>query len=144
MKLILLNNHIYLPAGNGVIVKRGDFEVEVKDKINPDEFIMTASINGEQQVFTNSFSVTEDQLNSPYLELTITLTSKLDDTTIVYTSDKQPVTRAVVLGLPPKEWYPSTMQSLLDRVAILESKTKTNFDLVYKAIKELKNKGEVL
>lgn len=144
MKLILHKGHIYLPLGNNVVINRGDFEVVIKDNINVDEYTTTAIINGEQQVFNNSFSITESQLNGPYLELKIVLVNKLDGTALEYTSDKQPITRAIVLGQPPKEWYPSTVQSLLDRLAALESKTANNFELVFEAIRELKNKGEVL
>lgn len=144
MKLILLKNHIYLPTGNNVVIRRGYFDVVVKDKININNFTMVADINGEQQVFTDQFAITEEQLSKPYLELKIILTSKTDGTVIVYTSDKQPITRAAVLGLPPNEWYPSVVQSLLDRISALESLTNENFELVFEAIKELKNRGEVL
>ena len=144
MKLILQKNHIYLPMSNNVVIKDASFEVLIKDNIDPNDYIMTAVVNGKQKVFTNYFTVNISELASSYLDIKIILTSRVSGNTIEYVSDKYPITRAVVLGLPSNEWYPDNIRSMQDRLAELEKTSKNNFDLVFEAIRELKNRGEVL
>lgn len=144
MKLILHKNHIYLPVGNNIVIKDADFNIAVKDDINLNDYVSTVYINGNAEVFNTYFTINITKLQTPYLDLKIVLTHRDTGETITYTSDKLPITRAVVLGQSSNEWYPSTMNSILERLALLENSTANNFNLVYEAIRELKNKGDVL
>lgn len=144
MKLILQNNHIYLPTGNNVVIKDATFNIQVNDDINIADYISSVSINGKQKEFTNYFTINVAELQDPYINLEITLINRYTGDTIKYTADKYPVTRAVVLGLPSNEWYPSTLQSLLERLADLEKKENDRYELISKAIRELNSKGDVL
>lgn len=144
MKLVLNKSHIYLPAGSYTITEGISFDIQYLDRNNPDDYNKTAICNGEQIIFDTGLILPITKLKGPYLDLTIVLTNKYTGDQTVYTSDKQPLTKALVLGLPSNEWYPSVLQSMMDRLAALENSTNSNFELVYQAIRELKNKGDVL
>lgn len=144
MKLVLNKNHIYLPAGSYTITEGISFDVQYLDVNKPDDYNKTAICNGEQIVFDTGLTLPITKLKGSYLDLTIVLTNKYTGDQTVYTSDKQPLTKALVLGLSSNEWYPSVLQSMMDRLAALENSTNSNFELVYQAIRELKNKGDVL
>jgi len=144
MKLILHKNNIYLPLGNNAVIDNANFTIIVKDNINLNDYTQVVYINNNPLEFNTSFSINIKQLSGAYLELKIVLVNKYTNETIIYTSDKIPITRAVVLGLSSNEWYPSTISSILERLAVLESSTNSNFELVFNAIRELKNKGDVL
>ena len=144
MKLILNKNHIYMPAGSYTITDEATFEIQAKDVSSLSDFIITVSYNGNTITTDGIFKIPVRQLTSPYLEIVITLTNRSTGHISTYTSDKQALTRAVVLGLPTNEWYPSVVQSLLDRLAALEGSSEKNFNLVFEAVRELKNRGEVL
>ena len=144
MKLILNKNHIYLPIGNNIVIKDATFNIQVKDNINLADYTSTVIINGKQKVFTDYFTINITELTEPYITLEIVLTNKNTGESIKYTADTYPVTRAVVLGMPSTEWYPDAVRSILERLAALESSSEKSFGLVYEAIRELKNRGEVL
>lgn len=144
MKLTLQKNHIYLPISNNVVIKDATFNIQIKDDINISDYIATVSINGKQKEFTDYFTVNITDLKEPYITLEIILTNRYNGEIIKYESDKYPVTRAVVLGLPSNEWYPDAVRSLLERLADLEKKEDERFELVSKAIRELNSKGDVL
>lgn len=154
MILTLKNKHIYLPTYNNVLTNSDLVEIKVGDLLDLKNYNTTAFVNGIQIPFQGSFKIPADVLHANYLELKIVLTSISGSECIEYVADKKPITRAFILGSSSKEWYPSVVGSLIDRVTALEkSSTKhdealiehgINITLALNGIDEINKKGDVL
>lgn len=161
MKLLLKNGHIYLPVSNNVVIDNATFAIEVLDKIDLTNYNKTVIINGSQHSFTEVFTIAKKELAKQFLDLSITLTHKDTGEALEYKADTYPITRAVVLGRPFNECYPSIVNNIVERLNIIEQKHKlvaadvvshwdmlkahaADIEVCEKAIVELKQEGEII
>lgn len=153
MELTLKNKHIYLPSYNNVLTKTDSISIKVLDKYDLKGSTMTAYINGRVLTFNQTFNIPEGSLDSKYFDLKIVIVAS-DGKQYEYISDTQPITRAIILGAPCKEWYPSIIDSMSERLKKLEQRADSleekqtecniNVTLALQGINEINNKGEVL
>lgn len=135
MKLYLKNGHVFLPKDNKVILNKNIvFEVSVLDNIEISNYTFIANVNGSSITFINELAIPQSLIdNTSSLRLSITAINKDTNEVIKYTGDSVPLTRAIVLGINPEEYYSNTVSKMMDDILELQL-----------AVKEIVNKGDIL
>lgn len=161
MLLQLKNNYIYLPSSEIVPFSQDAHFVIGSIDLNAADYSLVAVVNGEAIPFVHEFVIKQDKLKVAYLDITIEATHKDTGKTIKYKADRYPLTRAVILGKPSSEWYPSIIQSLKERIELLErhdvksdeaikaqanniASIKDDIEIIELAIKEINETGEIV
>ena len=161
MKKTLKNSHIYFPVNNNVVSDSTPVYIDFLDKLDLSQYNKVVTINGSQRTFNTSFTLTKQELSSGFINLEITLVNKHTGDSIVYIADTYPVTRAFVLGKSFDECYPGVITNILSRLNFITNKLnnldslsdtfsksilslESETELLGKAIKELKEEGELV
>lgn len=107
--------------------------------LSPDAKIQF-SVNGGlfKEVKNNKIRIDKGEIKEAYFELTVRILNK--DAVEVYTTDKIPLTHALILGHPIESKYPEIIRSLIEATRRIDAQQKD----IIKVLNYLDTKGEVL
>jgi len=140
MKFFLKDKHIYVVENHDLVYNTIEGEVIVGDIfLSPDAKIQF-SVNGGlfKEVKNNKIRIDKGEIKEAYFELTVRILNK--DAVEVYTTDKIPLTHALILGQPIEHTYPEIIRSLIEATRRLDVQQQD----IIKVLNYLDTKGEVL
>jgi len=91
-----------------------------------------------KDVENNRISIHKGELKEPYFELKVRVLHK--EGVELFTSDKIPLTQAIILGQPMEDKYPEIIRSLIEITRRLE----TQQEEIIRVLSYLDTKGDVL
>lgn len=140
MKFILKDKHIFVVENDNLVYNNIEGEIVLDNVfVAPDNRIQF-SINGGlfKDVENNQISIAKGELKEPYFELKVRVLHK--EGVELFTSDKIPLTQAIILGQPMEDKYPEIIRSLIEATRRLETQQED----IIKVLNYLDTKGDVL
>jgi hypothetical protein len=140
MKFILKDKHIFVVENDNLVYNNIEGEVVIDNTFVASDSRIQFSINGGlfKDVENNQISVHKGELKEPYFELKVRVLHK--EGVELFTSDKIPLTQAIILGQPLEEKYPEIIRSLIQATRRLE----TQQEEIIRVLEYLDTKGDVL
>lgn len=140
MKFILKDKHVFVVENDNLVYNNIEGEIVLDNVfVAPDNRIQF-SINGGlfKDVENNQISIAKGELKEPYFELKVRVLHK--EGVELFTSDKIPLTQAIILGQPMEDKYPEIIRSLIEATRRLETQQED----IIKVLNYLDTKGDVL
>lgn len=140
MKLILKDSHIFVVENDNLVYNNIEGDVVLDNVFLSPEAKVQFSVNGGlfKDVKDGRISIAKGEIKEPYLKLEVRVLNK--DNVEVFTTDKIPLTHALVLGQPMEDKYPEIIRSLIQATSRLEAQQKD----IIKVLNYLDTKGDVL
>lgn len=140
MKFILKDKHIFVVENDDLVYNNVEGEVVLDNVFTAPENRIQFSVNGGlfRDLENNRIVVNKGELKEPYFELKVRVLHK--EGVELFTSDKIPLTQAIILGQPMEDKYPEIIRSLIEATRRLEAQQE---DIV-KVLNYLDTKGDVL
>lgn len=140
MKLILKDSHIFVVENDNLVYNNIEGDVVLDNVFLSPEAKVQFSVNGGlfKDVKDGRISIAKGEIKEPYLKLEVRVLNK--DNVEVFTTDKIPLTHALVLGQPMEDKYPEIIRSLIQATNRLEAQQKD----IIKVLNYLDTKGDVL
>ena len=140
MKFILKDKHIFVVENEDLIYNNIEGDVVLDNVFLSPEAKVQYSVNGGlfKDVKGGRISIAKGEIKEPYFELRIWVLNK--DNVEVFTTDKIPLTHALILGQPIETIYPEIIRSLIQATSRLENQQKD----IIKVLNYLDTKGDVL
>jgi hypothetical protein len=144
MQFILKDGHIYLVKNE--VSENNKFEgtVIIKYVDNFENKKFYYSINGSKYELIKNEVIyfTKEVLQNPYLELTIKATDK--DETLVFRTDKLPLTRSIIIGEKVEDVYPNMINGINQRIEKTEKKLTKLIQELKQRVTELEEVGDLI
>jgi hypothetical protein len=140
MKFILKDKHIFVVENDDLVYNNIEGDIVLDNVFVAPENRIQFSVNGGlfQDVENNHISIDKGEVKEPYFELKVRVLHK--EGVELFTTDKIPLTHAVILGQPMEDKYPEIIRSLLEIVRRLETQQED----IIKVLNYLDTKGDVL
>lgn len=140
MKLILKDGHIFVVENDNLVYNNIEADVVLDNVFLSPEAKIQFSVNGGlfKDIKDGRISVAKGEIKEPYLKLEVRVLNK--DNVEVFTTDKIPLTHALILGQPMQDKYPEIIRSLIQATSRLEAQQKD----IIKVLNYLDTKGDVL
>ena len=140
MKFILKDKHIFVVENHDLVYNNIEGEVVVDNTFIAPGIRIQFSINGGlfKDVENSRISIHKGELKEPYFELKVRVLHK--EGVELFTSDKIPLTQAIILGQPMEDKYPEIIRSLIEITRRLE----TQQEEIIRVLSYLDTKGDVL
>lgn len=140
MKFILKDGHVFVVENDNLVYNSIEGDVVLDNVFLSPEAKIQFAVNGGlfKDVKNNRISINKGEIKEPYLELTVRVLNK--DNVEVFTTDKIPLTHALILGQPIEDKYPEIIRSLIQATSRLEAQQKD----IIKVLNYLDTKGDVL
>ena len=140
MKFILKDKHIFVVENDNLVYNNIEADVVLDNVYSSSEAQFEFSVNNGlfRKVENGRIVIEKKELKEPYFELKIRVLDK--DKVEGYTSDKIPLTQAIILGQPMEDKYPQIIRSLIQATNRLEAQQKD----IIKVLNYLDTKGDVL
>jgi hypothetical protein len=147
MKFILKDKHIFVVENDDLVYNNIEGDVIIGDTFTSPEAKIQFSVNGGlfKEVKNNKISIDKEEIKEPYFELTVRILN--NDSVEVFTTDKIPLTHALILGHPIENKYPEIIRSLIESTRRLDAQQKdiqAQQQDIIKVLNYLDTKGEVL
>ena len=140
MKFILKDGHVFVVENDNLVYNNIEGDVVLDNVFLSPEAKIQFAVNGGlfKDVKNNRISINKGEIKEPYFELTIRVLNK--DHVEAFTTDKIPLTHALILGQPIEDKYPQIIRSLIQATSRLEAQQKD----IIKVLNYLDTKGDVL
>ena len=140
MKFILKDKHIFVVENDNLVYNNIEGNVVLDDVFVSPEAKIQFSVNGGlfKEIKDGKIVLNKGEIKEPYFELTVRVLNK--DTVEVFTTDKIPLTHAIILGHPIENRYPEIIRSLIEATNRLDSQQKD----IIKVLNYLDTKGDLL
>jgi hypothetical protein len=140
MKFILKDKHIFVVENDDLVYNNVEGEVVLDDTFVAQDTKLQFSVNGGlfKDIEDNRISIDKGELKEPYFELKVRVLHK--DWVELFTTDRIPLTHALILGQPMEDKYPEIIRSLIIAVRKLETQQED----IIKVLNYLDTKGDVL
>jgi hypothetical protein len=140
MKFILKDKHIFVVENDNLVYNNIEGNVVLDDVFVSPEAKIQFSVNGGlfKEVKDGKIVLNKEEIKEPYFELTVRVLNK--DTVEVFTTDKIPLTHALILGHPIENRYPEIIRSLIEATNRLDVQQKD----IIKVLNYLDTKGDLL
>ena len=140
MKFILKDKHIFVVENDDLVYNNVEGEVVLDDTFVAQDTKLQFSVNGWlfKDIQDNRISIDKGELKEPYFELKVRVLHK--DWVELFTTDRIPLTHALILGQPMEDKYPEIIRSLIIAVRKLETQQED----IIKVLNYLDTKGDVL
>ena len=140
MKFILKDGHIFVVENDNLVYNNIEADVVLDNVYSSSEAQFEFSVNNGlfRKVENGRIVIEKKELKEPYFELKIRVLDK--DKVEGYTSDKIPLTQAIILGQPMEDKYPQIIRSLIQATSRLEAQQQD----IIKVLNYLDTKGDVL
>jgi hypothetical protein len=140
MKFILKDKHIFVVENDNLVYNSIEGDVVLDDVFLSPEAKIQFSVNGGlfKDIENNRILIEKADVKEPYFELTVRVLNK--DNVEVFTTDKIPLTHALILGQPMEDKYPQIIRSLIQATSRLEAQQQD----IIKVLNYLDTKGDVL
>lgn len=140
MKFILKDKHIFVVENDNLVYNNIEADVVLDNVFLSPEAKIQFSVNGGlfKDVKDGRISIAKGEIKEPYLKLEVRVLNK--DNVEVFTTDKIPLTHALILGQPMEDKYPEIIRSLIQATSRLENQQKD----IIKVLNYLDTKGDVL
>jgi hypothetical protein len=140
MKFILKDSHIFVVENDNLVYNNIEADVVLDNVYSSSEAQFEFSVNNGlfRKVENGRIVIEKKELKEPYFELKIRVLDK--DKVEGYTSDKIPLTQAIILGQPMEDKYPQIIRSLIQATSRLEAQQQD----IIKVLNYLDTKGDVL
>jgi len=124
MKFILKDKHIFVVENDNLVYNNIEGNVVLDDVFVSPEAKIQFSVNGGlfKEVKDGKIVLNKEEIKEPYFELTVRVLNK--DTVEVFTTDKIPLTHALILGHPIENRYPEIIRSLIEATNRLDVQQK--------------------
>ena len=151
MKLILKDNHIFVVENDNLVYNNIEADVVLDNVFLSPEARVQFSVNGGlfKDIKDGRVLIPKVDIKEPYLKLEIRVLNK--DNVEVFTTDKIPLTHALILGQPVEDKYPEIIRSLIQATSRLEaqqieaiSRLEAQQQDIIKVLNYLDTKGDVL
>jgi hypothetical protein len=144
MQFILKDAHIYLVKNE--VSENNKFEgtVIIKYVDNFENKKFYYSINGSKYELIKNEVIhfKKEVLQNPYLELTIKATDK--DETLVFRTDKLPLTRSIIIGEKVEDVYPNMINGINQRIEKTDKKLTKLIQELKQRVTELEEVGDLI
>jgi hypothetical protein len=140
MKFILKDKHIFVVENDDLVYNNVEGKVVLDDTFVAPNTKLQFSVNGGlfKDIEDNRISIDKGELKEPYFELKVRVLHK--DWVELFTTDRIPLTHALILGQPMEDKYPEIIRSLIIAVRKLETQQED----IIKVLNYLDTKGDVL
>lgn len=140
MKFILKDGHIFVVENDNLVYNNIEADVVLDNVYSSSEAQFEFSFNNGlfRKVENGRIVIEKKELKEPYFELKIRVLDK--DKVEGYTSDKIPLTQAIILGQPMEDKYPQIIRSLIQATSRLDAQQQD----IIKVLNYLDTKGDVL
>lgn len=140
MKFILKDSHIFVVENDNLVYNNIEADVVLDNVYSSSEAQFEFSFNNGlfRKIENGRIVIEKKELKEPYFELRIRVLDK--DKVESYTSDKIPLTQAIILGQPMEDKYPQIIRSLIQATSRLEAQQED----IIKVLNYLDTKGDVL
>lgn len=140
MKFILKDKHIFVVENDTFVYNNIEGDVVLDNVFLSPDAKLQYCINGGlfKEIQNNRISIYKGDIKEPYLELKIRVLNK--DNVELFTTDKIPLTHALILGQPMEDKYPEIIRSLIQVTNRLDAQQKD----IIKVLNYLDTKGDVL
>ena len=140
MKFILKDKHIFVVENHDLVYNKLEGEVVLDDTFVAPDTKLQFCVNGGlfKEIENNQISIDKGEIKDAYFELKVRVLHK--DWVELFTSDKIPLTHAIILGQPMEDKYPEIIRSLIISVRKLETQQED----IIKVLNYLDTKGDVL
>jgi hypothetical protein len=140
MKFILKDKHIFVVENDNLVYNSIEGDVVLDNAFLSPGAKIEFSVNGGlfKEVKNNKIRIDKGEIKEAYFELTVRILNK--DAVEVYTTDKIPLTHALILGQPMEYTYPEIIRSLIEATRRLDVQQQD----IIKVLNYLDTKGEVL
>jgi hypothetical protein len=140
MKFILKDKHIFVVENDNLVYNNIEGDVVLDDVFLSPEAKIQFAVNGGlfKDIENNRILIEKADVKEPYFELTVRVLNK--DNVEVFTTDKIPLTHALILGQPMEDKYPQIIRSLIQATSRLEAQQQD----IIKVLNYLDTKGDVL
>jgi hypothetical protein len=140
MKFILKDKHVFIVENDNLVYNNIEGDVVLDNVFLSPEAKVQFSVNGGlfKDIKNSRITINKGEIKEPYLELTVRVLNK--DNVEVFTTDKIPLTHALILGQPIEDKYPEIIRSLIQATNRLEAQQKD----IIKVLNYLDTKGDVL
>ena len=140
MKFILKDKHIFVAENDNLVYNNIEGDIILDNVFHSPENRIQFSVNGGlfQDVVNNHISIDKGAIKEPYFELRVRVLHK--EGVELFTTDKIPLTKALILGQPMEDKYPEIIRSLLEAVRRLEAQQED----IIQVLNYLDTKGDVL
>jgi len=140
MKFILKDGHIFVMENDNLVYNNIEADVVLDNVYASPEAQLEFCINSGlfRKIENNRIIIDKKELKDPYFEIKIRVLDK--DKVEGYTSDKIPLTQAIILGQPMEDKYPQIIRSLIQATSRLEAQQQD----IIKVLNYLDTKGDVL
>jgi hypothetical protein len=140
MKFILKDKHVFIVENDNLVYNNIEGDVVLDNVFLSPEAKIQFSVNGGlfKDIKNSRITINKGEIKEPYLELTVRVLNK--DNVEVFTTDKIPLTHALILGQPIEDKYPEIIRSLIQATNRLEAQQKD----IIKVLNYLDTKGDVL
>ena len=140
MKFVLKDSHIFVVENDNLVYNNIEGDVVLDNVFLSPEAKIQFAVNGGlfKEVENNRILIAKADVKEPYFELTIRVLNK--DSVEVFTTDKIPLTHALILGQPMEDKYPQIIRSLIQATSRLEAQQQD----IIKVLNYLDTKGDVL
>jgi hypothetical protein len=140
MKFILKDKHIFVVENDNLVYNSIEGDVVLDNAFLSPGAKIEFSVNGGLFKPTENGKVFIDkgELKQPYFELKIRVIN--EEGVDLYTTDKMPLTHALILGQPMEHTYPEIIRSLIEATRRLDVQQQD----IIKVLNYLDTKGDVL
>lgn len=139
MKFVLKNDYIFIVENEDLVYNNIEGEIVLENPSSDSSKIQYSVNDGLfKDVENNRISINTKELKEPYLSLRIRILHK--DFVENFSTDKIPLTHALILGQPVEHQLPKTIRLLFEEIKLLKEGQK---DIV-KVLEYLDTKGDVL
>lgn len=140
MKFVLKDKHIFVVENDDLVYNNIEGDVILDDVFLSPEAKIQFAVNGGlfKDIKNGKIRINKGELKEPYLELTVRVLNK--DNVEVFTTDKIPLTHALIVGQPMENTYPEIIRSLIEATNRLDAQQKD----IIKVLNYLDTKGDVL
>lgn len=144
MQFILKDGHIYLVKNE--VSENNKFEgtvvIKYVDDYENKKFYYSVNGSKYRPIEDETIHFKKEVLQNPYLELTIKATSK--EETLVFRTDKLPLTRTVIIGEKVEDVYPNMINGLNERIEKSEKKLTKLIQQLTQRVTELEEVGDLI
>jgi hypothetical protein len=140
MKFILKDKHIFVVENDNIVYNNIEGDIILDNVFSAPENRIQFSVNGGlfKDIENNRISIDKGELKDPHFELKVRVLHK--EGVELFTSDKIPLTQAIILGQPMEDKYPEIIRSLIEATRRLEAQQED----IIKVLNYLDTKGDVL
>jgi hypothetical protein len=140
MRFILKDKHVFVVENEDLVYNNIEGEIVLDNVFNTPGSKIQFSVNGGlfKNVENNYIVIHKGDLKEPYFELKVRVVH--NEGVELFTSDKIPLTHAIILGQPLESTYPEIIRSLIAATRRLQAQQED----IIKVLNYLDTKGDVL